>query len=66
MIVGYINHEEQIFCTNCWPSQVEAGAHPRQLLDSEDPDDPGANFWVVDPCTASGHEVKYQALTALN
>jgi hypothetical protein len=66
MIVGYIDQEERIFCTGCWPSEAAAGARPCQLLDSEEPDDPGDNFWIVDPCSACGRHVKYKAATALN
>jgi uncharacterized membrane protein len=66
MIVGYLDEKEQVVCTDCWKVRVEAGARPRQLLDSEDPNDPRANFSVVDACSACGREVKYQGATALN
>jgi hypothetical protein len=66
MIVGYINQEEQIFCADCWRSQAEAGARPAQVLDSDDPHDPSANFWIVDNCADCGGQVKYQDATTLN
>lgn len=66
MIVGYINDAEQVFCTECWSAQATAGARPSQVLDSDDPDDAEANFWVVDACAGCGRQVKYQAATALN
>jgi hypothetical protein len=66
MIVGYIDQEERVFCTECWPSKTATGSRPSQLLDDEDPQDPHANFWVVDACTACAREVKYQSAMALN
>jgi len=65
MIVGYIDHEGQVYCVECWRSRAKAGAHLREVLDSEDPNDPGANFWVVDDCSACGYPVKHLSATML-
>lgn len=54
MIVGYLDQHEQLLCTACWPLHVEAGSKPCRILDSEEPDDPGDNFWIVDPCADCG------------
>ena len=50
MIAGYTTKDGQVFCTECWPAQAAAGARPSRVLQSEDPEDPGSNFWVVDDC----------------
>jgi hypothetical protein len=34
-------------------------------LQSEEPDDPGDTFWVVDDCRGCGRNVKYKSTTAL-
>ena len=65
-IVGYFNGTEQVFCTECWPAQAVRGARPSLVLQSEDPDDPSGDFWVVDACQACGQQVKYKAATVLN
>jgi hypothetical protein len=65
MIVGYIDTEGQVYCVECWRSRAKAGAHPREVLDSDDPNDPGTNFWVVDDCSACGYRVKHLSATTL-
>jgi hypothetical protein len=66
MIVGYLDEDEHVVCAGCWKLRAEAGARPGRILDSEDPEDTGANFWVVDACATCGREVKYQGTTALH
>ncbi len=66
MIVGYIDQEEHVFCADCWRIQATEGGRPSQILDDEEPDDPGDNFWIVDPCSSCGRQVKHKALTTLN
>jgi hypothetical protein len=58
MIVGYSNSEQSVFCVECWRQLASAGEHPLRILDSEDPDDPKNNFWVVDNCQLCGVEVQ--------
>jgi hypothetical protein len=50
---------------DCWPKQRQEGNSPDRTLDTEDPEDPGNNFWIVDNCETCGHEVKYRAIKML-
>ncbi len=66
MIVGYTNKDEHVFCAECWSVEAVAGARPSLVLRSEEPDDPGDNFWVVDDCRSCGQKVKYKSTMTLN
>jgi hypothetical protein len=66
MIVGYLKGTEEVYCAECWPTQAAAGARPSLVLQSEEPDDPGDNFWVVDDCRGCGCRVNYKGVTVLN
>ena len=65
MIAGYVDKHEVIFCADCWPKQKQEGNSPDSTLDTEDPADPGDNFWIVDNCETCGQEVKYRAIKML-
>lgn len=65
VIVGYMDASSTVFCSTCWPRQVEAGQHASQVL-SDDRDDPDDNFWVVDNCAGCGSEVKYMTAQVLD
>lgn len=54
-----------VFCSTCWPGQVEAGHHASQVLTDgrEEPDD---NFWIVDNCAGCGNQVKYMTAQVLD
>jgi hypothetical protein len=58
MIVGHSNREQSVCCIECWRQLAQAGEHPLRILDSEDPNDPKNNFWIVDNCQLRGVEVK--------
>ena len=66
MIAGYLNEYEQVLYTACWRARAASGARPPQIVDTEDPYDPGSNFWVVDSGTGCARHVKYKAAMALN
>ena len=66
MIVGYIDHRERVVCADCWRRHADVGARPAQVLDSDDPRDPDARFWVVDACTSCGRRVEYQDAMPVN
>lgn len=66
MNVGYIDAEEAIVCSACWPRRLESGARPLQLLDSDDDVDPENNFWIVDNCAKCDREVKYRSIRTLD
>jgi hypothetical protein len=66
MIVGYFDNDAQVFCPSCWAARAEAGARPAKILDSEDPLQPEANFWIVDVCVECGAKVKYMTDVAVN
>jgi hypothetical protein len=65
MIAGYVDKHDAIFCADCWVKKRATGRSPDRVLDTEDPDDPGNNFWIVDNCVSCGREVKYQATRML-
>lgn len=50
--VGYIDAEDVIGFSVCWPSRRSSGARPAKLLDSDDEVDQENNFWVVDIASA--------------
>lgn len=43
VIVGYMDTNSTVFCSTCWPEQVEAGARAYEVLkdDRDDADDRG-------------------------
>ncbi len=65
MIVGYMDKSSTVFCSTCWPGQIEAGRHPSQVL-TDDHHDPDDNFWLVDNCDGCGNEVKYMSAQVLD
>jgi hypothetical protein len=65
MIAGYVDKHDAVFCADCWVKERAAGKSPDRVLDTEDPDDPGNNFWIVDNGESCGREVKYQATRML-
>lgn len=65
VIVGYMDTSSSVFCSGCWPGQVEAGHHVSQVL-TDDRDDPDDNFWIVDNCGVCGQEVKYTTAQVLD
>lgn len=42
MNVGYVDEDEAVVCSACWPARFSSGARPAQLLDSDDKVDPAA------------------------
>lgn len=65
MNVGYIDEDEAVICSACWPARFSSGAQPAQLLDSDDEVDPENNFWIVDNCVACNGGVKYRSFRIL-
>lgn len=65
MIVGYCDMNDAVYCTECWSAHAAAGAHPGQVLQSEEAYDPGDNFWTVDECTDCRRQVKYKGVDAV-
>lgn len=66
MIVGYRDADESVFCTACWGELAQAGKHPTRILDTQNPDDPTDNFWIVDNCKLCGVEMKYLSVGVLD
>jgi len=64
--VGYVDTEEAILCSECWPDRLSSGARPAQLLDSDDDLDTENNFWIVDNCADCNHEVQYRSIKMLD
>jgi hypothetical protein len=65
MIAGYADKDDVVFCAECWATRRPSGTRPDRTLDTEDPEDPDNNFWIVDPCETCGREVKYRTIRML-
>jgi hypothetical protein len=65
MISGYVDQDELIFCADCWVKKRPEGSSADRVMDTEDPEDPGDNFWIVDNCEGCGKEVKYRSIRML-
>lgn len=65
MIIGHAGVAGFLYCTGCWSKQVEAGSRPDAVL-TDDREEPGDNFWIVDNCEACGQPPKYMTVRMLD
>ena len=66
MITGYLDGDDNVFCTDCWRTAKAIGGAV-SVLDTIDPKDPDDTtpFWVVDVCVLCGADVKYKDIKLL-
>lgn len=63
--VGYVDESERFVCASCWVAEVKAGCRATRVLDDEEENGPGDNFWIVDECARCRSAIKYMDVKLL-
>jgi hypothetical protein len=59
--VGYVDTQDLVVCSECWPEHLSSGARPVRILDSDDDHEPDDSFWIVGHCAHCEREVRYRS-----